>query len=295
LTGQAQLLVSGGRVANLQSGASNGRGVFHLQEQSQLVLDGVLLQALPAEAIYAEGSASVSLIAGTVIDGTQMPASAAVELQGSAALVMDDATISDSYWASISTIGMGSVELRGSTIESTGSWAIIVNAPGPVTIKLEDSVIRESGAAQLDVRAGATIDISGSQIVDGIGFGVTLGSGENVHLTLRDSTISGNSGGIQTNAVAGSTLDLGTVDSPGDNDLSGNGAALPSLGNYLPAPSIVYAVGNTWNESEQGASAQGTYSAGAPGAKLEVTGPVVNGLNYRVFADGAVLRLAENP
>jgi hypothetical protein len=266
-----------------------------VQDQAELVLDGVLLEALPAQSIYAEGSSSVSLLAGTVIEGTQMPASAAIELQGSAALVMDDARISNSYWASISTIGMGSVELRGSTIENTGSWAVIINAPGPVTLTLEDSVIRESGSAQLDVRAGATIDITGSQIVDGGGFGATLGSGEVIHFTLRSSTISGNNGGIQTNAVAGSTVNLGTVDSPGNNDLSGNGAALPSFGCYLPAPNIVQAVGNTWNSNEQGASAEGRYAVVAPGAKLDVTGPAINGTNYRVFTDGVVLRLAENP
>lgn len=291
---QASLTVAGGRITHVDSGASNGRGIFHALGESSVILDGVTVEDPPAETILAAGTAQVTLKGGTLIDGTLSPALAVVELQDSSTLIMDQASIFNSYWAGISNVGASQIQLKDAEISSSGSWGIILNAPGPVTLTLLNSAITDSALNNIDVRTAAELDIAGSRITGSAGRGITLG-GAVVHLKVRDTEITGNAAGIQNSGAAGSTCDLGTVDSPGGNDFSGNDTAGAGLLSYLEAPSTTYAVGNTWNPNEQGASASGTYSVNGAGAKLDVTGQVTAGGNYRVFGVGAVLRLAENP
>jgi hypothetical protein len=298
LTDAATLVVDGG-LFEAVTGTSNGRGIFNASGDAELTLIGVDVADSEGEVIFATDNAKVSLLDGTVIRGTLQPTLANIELQGESELVMNDATLTDAYWAHISTIGAPTVSITASTIENAGSWALILNSTGvagAVSLTIDSSTI--SGCrpvlGQIDVRREANLVITNSQIIDGQPAGLFLGDVP-VTLKLRDSTITGNGqAGVRISGHADSTCDLGTVAEPGGNTLLGS-ATQPALLSYLPAGKTCYAVGNTWAPNVQNASASGQYSVAGAGAKLEITGPDNSGLNFWVVPPGSILRLAESP
>lgn len=93
----------------------------------------------------------------------------------------------------------------------------------------------------------------------------------------------------------GSSLDLGTLASPGANVLQSNNttntAQESSVRVSLTTGDVVQAVGNTWNASAQGADAAGRYMSAGAGQTLEVTSGA--GTDYNVV--NTTLRLAESP
>lgn len=296
----ATLLVDGGRFEAV-SGTSNQRGVFNVRGDAELTLSGVAVIDTAGEVIFATDTAKVSLLEGTTIEGSLAPSYSNIELQGESELVMNDATLSDSYWAHISTIGAPTLSITNSTLTDAGSWALIINtdgAAGAVSVSIDGSVISNSNSVlgQIDVRRAADLIITDTQILDGTPSGIFLGDGAPVSLVLRDSIITGNGqSAVRISGHADSTCDLGTVDHPGGNTLLGNGTSQPALLSYLPAGKICYAVGNTWAPHVQDASAAGTYSVTGAGAKLDIVGLDNSGLNYWVMPAGSILRLAENP
>jgi hypothetical protein len=74
---------------------------------------------------------------------------------------------------------------------------------------------------------------------------------------MRNCQVLDNGSGIDV--FAGSTADLGTVASPGDNVFQGN----KGVGVFAEAPGPVSAIGNTWNPNVQGADGTGKYTATA--------------------------------
>jgi hypothetical protein len=300
LADSAALVIDGGRFQGV-SGADSQRGIFNARGDAELTLNGVEVLDSAGEVVFATDTAKVSLLGGTTIEGTLTPAQANIELRGSSELVMNDATLADSSWAHISTIGAPSLSITGSTITNATSWALIVNTsgdPGAVSVTIDQSEISSSKSVlgQIDVRRAADLVITDTQILAGTSSGIFLGDADAVSLVLRGSTITGNGqSAVHISGHADSTCDLGKVGDPGDNTLLGNGTSQPALLSYLPAGKICYAVGNTWAPNIQGASATGTYSVVGAGAKLEVTGLDNSGLNYWVMPAGSILRLAENP
>jgi hypothetical protein len=300
LADSATLLVDGGRFQGV-SGTASQRGIFNARGDAELTLSGVEVLDSVGEVIFATDTAKVSLLGGTTIEGTLTPAQTNIELQGTSELVLNDATLADSYWAHTSTIGAPTLSITGSTLTNAGSWALIVNTdgePGSVSVTIDQSEISSSKSVlgQIDVRRAADLVITDTQVLDGTSSGIFLGDGDAVSLVLRGSTITGNGqAAVRIGGHADSSCDLGKVGDAGENTLLGNGTSQPALLSYLPAGKTCYAVGNTWAPNIQGASASGQYSVVGAGAKLEVTGLDNSGLNYWVMPAGSILRLAENP
>jgi hypothetical protein len=130
---------------------------------------------------------------------------------------------------------------------------------------------------------GVTISSNIDNGIEMAGFGVEAPG--LARLTMRNCLVHANgSSGIelQVNAAA----DLGTVASPGNNDISANnfvGLLIAGPG----APSQITAVGNTWAANTQGADSQGHYLTTAV-----VQGPVLldSFQNYAIAAGWSLLR-----
>ncbi len=293
-SGTASARIEGGAVTGVTGGVASGRGVFTARESSSIEIDAVTLTDVPMEAVYAEGSASVVLGNGTLVQGTKTPALAVVELQGASSFTMLNSRFENSYWAGISTIGSPTVTLDASEIRSSGSWGIIVNAPGPVTLNLTGTTVAASVNHQVELRAPTTLTVADSHLVDGTSSGLNVGPAV-VSVSMRGTNVTGNGGGgIVFNASDGSVFDFGVVNDAGRNTFRANGAS-PGMLSYLPGTMPIFAVGNTWTASVQGADGTGAYSAAGPGGVLEITGPTGAGGNYQLVAAAGRLRLAENP
>ncbi len=299
LEGSATLLVDGGSLEEVK-GAGQSRGIFHLTDDAELTLSGVEIADSAGEVIFATDAAKVSLLDGTTIDGTVTPAQCNIELHLESELVLNDATLSNSYWAHISTFDAPTIRIESSTLSNAGSWALIANTagdPGNVSLTIEQSVIEDSKpvGGQIELRRGADVVITDTQIVDSLQFGIYFSDTFPSSFKLRDSIISG-SGQAGIRVSNDMTCDLGKLGDPGGNTLLGNGTAnQPALLSYLPNGQTCYAVGNTWLPDVQGASPQGTYAVSGQNAVLDVVGLKNDGLNYWVMTTGSVLRLAENP
>ncbi len=169
--------------------------------------------------------------------------------------------------------------------------------PGNLSLTVEGSLIEDSHpvGGQIELRRGADVVITDTQIVDSLQFGIYFSSDVTSSFKLRDSTVTGSGqAGIRiSNQMA---LRLRKVGDPGGNTLLGNGTAnQPALLSYLPDNEICYAVGNTWLPGVQGASGSGTYSATGAGAVVDFEGLKNDGLNFWLVPAGSILRLAENP
>jgi hypothetical protein len=105
-------------------------------------------------------------------------------------------------------------------------------------------------------------------------------------LSVRNTKIGGANYGVTVFCDATSTVDLGTLASPGSNTFSAKTSNLRAVG----AGPVIDAIGNTWAASVQGADIAGKYQAQGVGAVLEVTGG--SGPNYNLGASKA--RLAQN-
>lgn len=141
-----------------------------------------------------------------------------------------------------------------------------------------------------------TFTFDGTEIARNGTRGLYLWNAANVYAAeLRNCDVIDNGhSGVYVTGAAGSSLDLGTLAGPGGNALSGNNTTSTSgeAGVHIDLPStLVPAVGNTWTPNEQGADAEGEYSATGAGAVLEFTSGM--GRNYTVTS--GTLRVAQNP
>ncbi len=259
LTGTSQLTIQGGSFdgADMGSYAGGGYPLLYVQNSAQLVLDATTLKNLQGNGIALSGSSSVTLQNGTTLDtvGLSGPTAGAI-VQSDGTLTLSNATIKNSAGAAI--------RIRGGTLSTltvTGS-TINHNARG---IYFNDG---DSGAV--------TLTMSGSQITQNTGVGLSLWPNGDyaVGCTLRNTVVTGNTTGIELYAGGGSVLDLGTTGTAGGNTIQNTGVGLTVNG---PVAGTVDAVGNTWLPSEEGADANGHYTAGT-----SVVGPVTTGLNYRI-------------
>jgi hypothetical protein len=299
LDDSATLLVDGGSFDGVK-GAGESHGIFHLTGDAELTLSAVDVLDSAGEVIFATDTAKVSLLDGTTIDGTVTPAQCNIELHLESELVLNDATLSNSFWAHISTFDAPTISIESSTLSNAGSWALIANTvgdPGNVSLTVDQSVIEDSKpvGGQIELRRGADVVITDTQIVDSLQFGIYFSDSFTSSFVLRDSTVTG-SGQAGIRIGDETACDLGKVGDPGGNTLNGNGtASQPALLSYLPSGERCYAVGNTWLPDAQGASPSGTYTATGAGAVVEFVGLKNDGLNFWIIPAGSIVRVAENP
>jgi hypothetical protein len=199
-----------------------------------------------------------------------------------------------------------------------------VNGQGELTIK--DSVLHDCGTAiaggvyaSLDIETvefadltfggiemgwgaggvGGEVRIVGGNFHDMGALAIRIGSTSNLNqFTIRDTSVSCAAGAawncIYLDGGNASTVDLGTVNDPGGNTFLHGNVNQTALWLGFQAVAVT-AVGNAWIASQQGADAQGQYSAPqGSGNKVLVNAPVTSGRNYQLPYGGSIL-LAENP
>jgi hypothetical protein len=149
---------------------------------------------------------------------------------------------------------------------------------------------------------GGKARITDCNLHDNAYFGIVFGSGGNLNdFKMRGTTVmAGSDAANGTDAIRidgslSSTYDFGTVNDPGNNTILGSATDRTGL-RLMQTGATVYAVGNTWTPSVQGADAAGHYAAPAGAGKtLDISSPVASGINYIEAYNGTTLRLAENP
>lgn len=220
------------------------------------------------------------------------------------AIAVSKGTISSTSACNLAVVSGKSLTLTDTTL-SGGSDAIFLNGETGVQPNLELSVILNNtaiidaarnaveGAPQVFRMTGGELrnnGISGARIFramstftnisvkDNKEFGVRLSDGAS--LAMRGCSIQGNGRGLVLGPI---TANLGTTLEPGNNVIRNNaGVGVEIYGQ----PSQIIAVGNRWNSSVQGASADGTYAPQLIAAPV----PPVPGNNYSLL-DSANLQL----
>jgi len=284
----AELAVIGGTYFMVANGGASGSGLFASSNSAKLSFDGVTvdgsggglvainMRAVPDTGLSIKDCTFVALqniaivgpgqdielrLTNTTIRGAK---DSGVRWSNGHVIAID--SLFDGNGVPI--LGASGLELRGTRVINSGFFGLTVSASSrPVVI--ENSEISGS--------AGHGIDIEGA----------------GCKVKMRNTVIAnnGNNGGVVLRCSgAGSEIDLGKVDDLGRNTFAAPRANASSVFNSTAA-ATVFAVGNTWTPSVQGADASGKYSAVGPGAVLEVATGV--GANFQL-ASGR-LRLAENP
>ena len=149
---------------------------------------------------------------------------------------------------------------------------------------------------------GGKVRITDSKLHDNDLYGIVFGSSVNLNdFKMRGTSVAAGIGAvnpsdaIRIDGSLASTYDFGKVGDPGNNTILGAAADRTGL-RLMQTGATVYAVGNTWTPSVEGADAAGHYTAPAgAGQKLDVPSPVAAGINYIEAYNGTTLRLAENP
>jgi hypothetical protein len=292
----SELVVNGGAFDDVNSSIISGAATVMVSLGGKAVLNGVLV-----ERPVANQTASV-IIGLTVNDGTmELRGDTVVKgfnngnglrvAGGATVLVTDNTVIRDNANGIFATSSTpltnvtinGNAQIRNHTQDgirgdfiSGHNLALVVGGSAQIT---------ENGESGIEYSAG-TFTMTGGSITNNGQHGATLLTALTA-LSIRNATITGNGWhGLDINGTG--TCDLGTAASPGNNVISGNGAAYAGLNAQRTG---ITAVGNTWNASAQGADAQGKYAL-ADGGTLEATGPVAVGSNYRIPIAGHKLKLA---
>jgi hypothetical protein len=319
LADSASLKVVGGSFTELAAGGCSPRNHFGLVGSAKLELSGVDIVDAAATArggvVGLVGPNTELVMTESTIDGGPAEAPAIyADGGGTPHITLVDSSITNN---TIAALQLGNengplapvVTLTNTTISNNryGFLATGVYGPATVDMTITDSTIVDNDIAAFHLTFGGTIDIEGGELSRngdnqdtywGTYGGLYLNSYGPTHVfdvrlrgvAVNDTPSFGNlpTAGVLIRAVAGSTIDLGTVDDPGDNTFTGNvrtGVEL-TTGNAAN----VSAVGNTWNASVQGATAAGKYTAPA-GMQTTVTSGT--GTNYSVTA--GTLILAETP
>jgi Right handed beta helix region/Protein of unknown function (DUF1565) len=167
------------------------------------------------------------------------------------------------------------------------------------TIVLDGATLSGMTSHGVHMARGGSLTVTGSTLTGNGGFGImTDHSLWPIDVVMRDNVLSNNtSGGVHVRCSEPSTWDLGRGNDPGGNTFTGNGLSTDYGGVRLNLsaaadPLIVYASGNTWIASVQGADGTGHYSVSTGTANDVITGA---GDNYSVANDFGTLRLAETP
>ena len=296
VNGAAELLIQGGVLDGHGSGnAYPQAALLSAGGTSTLTLDAVTVRNWPQAAVTAYGG-NIVLRNGTLVDtvgksGVVCGTGSAILVGGeSGRLTMDHATLSNAAGAGVcvlnnfSTSVKNSLQLTQSTITQSGGAAIqneSTQGVGAVITADGASLTNNAYGIFWTGRTGTTFDlrnsmVSGSTAAGGIG--IYIYYAEASSLKLRGSTVSGNAQyGVEIDGNL--SADLGTQFDPGANTFNGN--ALAGLRSAAATGQFVDAVGNGWVANQQGADANGHYSAAPLYAPVPKAGPA-SGLNFKI-------------
>jgi hypothetical protein len=285
LTEQARLIVDGGTVTPGGQNCNTPVTGVELHNSSRLTLrNRATLKHIAGNAVRLREASKVTLTSLASIDRdfSQLAADCAplpsITGQDAAAVTLNNATISDKDGNGDGDIGielnsMGALTLTGATI--TGHHRAGVRVSGQQKVVVSGSTFFQN-VVGIDASRAQTLNmtVTGSTLTGNlIGIGAPL-------FKLRSSKLTGNAVGV---VVVGSQADLGKAADPGNNMFTGNfqsGVQFESGPLGEVAAGTIYAAGNTWNASIQGADASGHYPAGL---LVNGTNSGATGLNFRLL------------
>jgi hypothetical protein len=313
--GDASLSVNGGIFKEVGQGGFTGNGLFRTAGNANLALSNITAVD-NLQTLVATEATSKATLDHVIVDGLGPHVA---YIRNSSQLTVTDsrfalkANAPQRYECIRSELYAGPGFISLTRTELTGC-SVGINSIMPPALTLVDSKIHHNDVLGIDLGSGQgtantpSLTITNTEITDNATVSPTLSIGARFSVAgtvltakLRGVTLKGNGGtkpnteGMRIEAGPGSSLDFGTLASPGGNTFQGTplGVALFFIG---PAGLTVQAVGNTWTPIIQGASQQGTYSVTA-GKTLDVLGPtpnVPNPLNFKLSTT-TTIRLAEIP
>jgi hypothetical protein len=323
LTGTAQAVVTPPANAPLANGGSS---FAHVGDTAELSVNGGTFQSSNNGNLFVvDGDGTLAVEGATFVDGLAKVAhlggngsatfsGVTVATLGNTIFQQDGTsklTILDSDISMKPTVapkyncftniqnGVGSLTIRDSAVHDCGTG---FKGSIPASITLDNvEVYNLDFGADLGVGAaglGGAITIDGCDFHDFTYTAFRAGSGGNLNtFVFRDTSFSNNVSSMWDMIILdggnASTLDFGTLASPGGNTFLNANTAVSALRIAMTA-GYVSAVGNTW-AAAQGADGTCHYAATGAGAKLEITADVVGGSNYVKPYATTTLLLAQNP
>lgn len=299
VTDDARVTVTGGRLRNFTQlfslFATGGRATLTLRDLT--IRDGSAQQVITLGNSSLLRNDSRVRLERVNIRGVASVAAVLVGF-GASSLVVDSSTIADNPGVGIEFNSNGNYSTATHTatvarsVLSRNRIGLREGLDARARVVLDTVELRgntQSGIACVFTAEGCWLDLRGGVIAQGVDRGIdAVNEGNKLNrVRLRGVTVRDNGGiGVDITGLPGSLWDLGTPSSPGANLFIGNVG--PSVF-VRDTNNPVWAVGNTWTPSVQGADAAGRYAPG-PNGYLELTGPVAAGANHQLAA-GARLRL----
>lgn len=326
-TGSAKVSLFAGQLQGYAAG-SNFRLAL-LEDQAELTVNqGELRLTEPYtppgtnSAFYLSDSSRLTLHGVALID-ERTDHGHGVILTGSSGAVLDQGTTLTGFSNAISILGPTSLSVNNVTFShnQTGIFVFGTKADVPASVVVRNSSFSEQESGIWGLAAGLDLDLSHTRFEDLRGTAISLlGSGRSVFgsitilrcgygmrfiprtpelelsIFMRNSSVRDCRQGVWILSNNGQ-IDLGTLSSPGNNELianhddqAGTGANLTFAGK-----SLFQAVGNRWDPLTQGSDASGRFSVLGNTKSLDVTAG--SGPNYSVGSSEstATLRLAEIP
>jgi hypothetical protein len=302
----ANLTVSGGTIDGMTTIGNSGSAAFFVDTGSSLVLDGVTVVS-GGTPVAVDDQGSVIIQNGSVIRGFSSAAvnvfeNDILQLLSGSTLEENGIGVRIQNGGGNSRVGAYVTLDQGIVTNNTGNGIESDNGAVLLSLTVNRSLIDNNGGSGITLGDSATVTIGSTAITNnqGYGFGLAVpnntGNTYNSSVTMRGTQVTGNaSAGVSISALYSSTgFDLGKLNSPGGNTFTcNNTSATPGMANLVVSSAIwsVYAVGNTWTPTVQGADAAGHYSATGAGATLDPSSG--SGTNYAVTTGD--IRLAQNP
>jgi hypothetical protein len=285
---ESQVTFEGGTVDGGAPNITSGNALFIARDNSLLVFEGTTIGTSEHEhGITVTHTSELRLTAGAVMRGFS---ATAILARGDEHLItIDGSTIEDCGAALHQPYGYGGTVTANivDSVISGNTWGLLAGFGHTLNLTLDGTQITGSEQAGIGVTSGS-FTITDSEVSGNTGDGINIQPQNTCSFTMRDTQVTDNGGrGVFFYCNETGSADLGTLEEPGGNTLTGNTTNIEVAGTLMP----IDAVGNVWTPSVQGASAEGTYEADGAGAVLEVSGG--DGPNYKLGEN--TMRLAENP
>jgi|GEM_PF-3517607 len=285
---QSSVTVMGGAIDGGEEGTSSGNAFIIIRDAGKLNLVGTRLATQKhLYGIHILGTAELTTSAGTTLSG--FLGSAIVARSGQTRVTLAGTTFTANNTAVLQPFGYGGpgtimrIKATDCTL-SDNSRGFSSGYGYQIDLDIVNCKLLRNADALL-INAQGTVSVVDSEIT-GMENGINVTPQSKCALSVRNTTISDTNHGVTVNCDATSTIDLGTLGSPGANTFAAKTANLRALG----VGPVIDAIGNTWTASAQGADLSGKYQAQGAGAILEVTGG--SGPNYTLGTIKA--RLAQN-
>jgi hypothetical protein len=268
--------------------------LFATKDQAQLLLSKSELVSHAEQngiALQVQDGSRVSLTGTTAITGFAVASS--IDTSDSTVLFEDVMSTRNLYFTQVSgaASGKSNLTLRRTTV--SGATAAVLIRAGNVSLSVENSEFTDNTAGILSNGTGKLSIVDSRITSNGIGLRTQPTAGSCAVYIRRTEVSNNTTAGVLLGGMLDGSYDLGTATSRGDNvfvdNASTNGANLLVAGGHTVR---VFAVGNTWNASVQGAGADGHYTTVGTATTLDVNGGA--GPNY-IALTPATIRLAEVP